>query len=110
VQNMTQFAMTQLNSGWSSPNYHRTLCVHRAQSQVVAGIKWYLTLTIGETTCSKQKHGSALLGSTDLAKCPLSASSTPFKCEVEILSQPWTGVEATLIKSCQPGEDSSSNE
>lgn len=70
VRKATQAAMASYNMGSNSVYYFRDTTILRAQSQLVAGIKYYLTVEMGSTACRK----NAMAGDhIDLTTCPLAA-------------------------------------
>ncbi|DAA13664.1 TPA: cystatin E/M-like [Bos taurus] len=67
--------------------------------QLVAGIKYYLTVDMGSTACRK----SAVAGDhVDLTTCPLAAEAQQEKlrCDFEILVVPWKNSSQLLKHDC----------
>uniref|UniRef100_A0A8C0AF56 Cystatin domain-containing protein n=1 Tax=Bos mutus grunniens TaxID=30521 RepID=A0A8C0AF56_BOSMU len=53
VQKAAQVAVANYNMGSNSDYYYRDITILRAHSQLVAGIKYYLTVDMGSTACRK---------------------------------------------------------
>lgn len=70
----------KLDESINSPFVHRIGKVVEASSQVVAGIKFYVTFELNETTCKKSV-------TTDVSSC--NTYSKTEKCYAEIWTQPW---------------------
>ncbi|CAI9167209.1 cystatin-M [Muntiacus reevesi] len=99
VQKAAQAAVANYNMGSNSDYYYRDITVLRAHSQLVAGIKYYLTVDMGSTACRK----SAVAGDhVDLTTCPLAAEAEQEKlrCDFEILVVPWKNSSQLLKHDC----------
>lgn len=99
VRKATQAAMASYNMGSNSVYYFRDTTILRAQSQLVAGIKYYLTVEMGSTACRK----NAMAGDhIDLTTCPLAAGVQQEKllCDFEILTVPWQNSFQLLKHDC----------
>ncbi|XP_003353815.1 cystatin-M [Sus scrofa] len=99
VQHAAQVAVANYNMGSNSLYYFRDTTILRAQSQLVAGIKYYLTLEMGSTACRK----NAVAGDRiDLATCPLAvgAQQEKLRCDFEILVVPWQNSSQLLKQDC----------
>ncbi|XP_057553407.1 cystatin-M-like [Hippopotamus amphibius kiboko] len=99
VQKATQAAVASYNMGSNSIYYFRDTTILRAQSQLVAGIKYYLTVEMGSTACRK----SAVAGDhIDLTTCPLATEEQQEKlrCDFEILMVPWQNSSHLLKHDC----------
>ncbi|XP_019593189.1 cystatin-M [Rhinolophus sinicus] len=101
VLKAAQAAVASYNMGSNSLYYFRDTHILKAQSQLVAGIKYYLTLEMGSTACRK----NAVAGDgIDLTTCPLAAGTQEEKlrCEFEILVVPWQNSTSLLKHDCLP--------
>ncbi|XDA87825.1 hypothetical protein R6Z07M_017505 [Ovis aries] len=99
VQKAAQAAVANYNMGSNSDYYYRDITILRAQSQLVAGIKYYLTVDMESTACRK----SAVAGDhVDLTTCPLAAEAQQEKlrCDFEILVVPWKNSSQLLKHDC----------
>ncbi|XP_015686608.1 cystatin-1-like, partial [Protobothrops mucrosquamatus] len=68
VQNAAAFAVEQYNERSNNPNYFKELHIVKAQTQVVSGMKYYLTVDIGKTVCEKSNGPMAY---SEIQKCEL---------------------------------------
>ncbi|ELK13318.1 cystatin-M [Pteropus alecto] len=101
VQKAAQSAVASYNMGSNSLYYFRDTHILKAQRQLVAGVKYYLTLEMGSTDCRK----SAVAGDhIDLTTCPLAAGTQEEKlrCDFEILVVPWENSTRLLKHHCVP--------
>ncbi|XP_036909150.1 cystatin-M [Sturnira hondurensis] len=101
VQKAAQAAVASYNMGSNSLYYFRDTRILKAQSQLVAGIKYYLTVEMGSTACQK---GAVMGDSMDLTTCPLAAGAQEEKlrCDFEILVVPWENTSKLLKHHCVP--------
>ncbi|TFK12085.1 small nuclear ribonucleoprotein F-like [Platysternon megacephalum] len=99
VQEAVRFAVEAYNQASNSLHYSRAERVLRACSQVVAGIKYYLTVQLVTTQC--QKNGAGL-GNKDISTCPLPPASEQQKllCEFQVWSRPWLNETQLLFQNC----------
>ncbi|XP_062053741.1 cystatin-M [Lepus europaeus] len=101
VKKAAQAAVAGYNMGNNSPYFFRDTKVIKAQSQLVAGIKYYLTMDLGSTACRK----SMVTGDhVDLTTCPLAAGveEENLRCDFEILVVPWQNSSRLLKQDCVP--------
>lgn len=70
----------RLDESINSPFVHRIGKVDEAYSQVVSGVKYYVTFELNETTCKKSE-------TKDVSAC--NTFSKTEKCYAEIWTQPW---------------------
>uniref|UniRef100_A0A8D0GWS6 Cystatin domain-containing protein n=1 Tax=Sphenodon punctatus TaxID=8508 RepID=A0A8D0GWS6_SPHPU len=66
--------------------------------QVVAGVKYYLTVLMAKTRCRKSRQD------VDFKDCPLASSSKQEKliCEFQVWSRPWLNDTQLVHQSCKP--------
>ncbi|KAM9219757.1 cystatin-M [Dugong dugon] len=102
VQRVTQAAVATYNMGSDTVYYFRDTHILKAQSQLVAGIKYYLTVEMGSTACRK----TAVTGdrSVDLTVCSLAtgAQQEKLRCDFEMLVVPWQNSSQLLKHDCVP--------
>ncbi|XP_037761031.1 cystatin-POGU1 [Chelonia mydas] len=99
VQAAVRFAVEAYNRASNSLHYSRAERVLRARSQVVAGMKYYLTVQLVTTQCRKNGAG---LGNGDVSTCPLPPASEQQKllCEFQVWSRPWRNQTELLSANC----------
>ncbi|AWP14726.1 putative cystatin-F isoform 2 [Scophthalmus maximus] len=84
--------------------------VHRAQRQVVKGVRYIVDLDVSRTICRKRDHNDH-----DLSKCdfqPEGRLQQTFRCHSDVWSIPWTHEMKILdfvCKSMKPAEDPGSD-
>ncbi|KAM7084525.1 cystatin-M [Molossus nigricans] len=101
VMKAAQAAVASYNMGSNSLYYFRDTRILKAQSQLVAGVKYFLTVEMGSTACRK----NAVTGDRiDLTTCPLAAGTEEEKlrCDFEILVIPWENSSSLLKHHCVP--------
>ncbi|XP_004596900.2 cystatin-M isoform X1 [Ochotona princeps] len=101
VQKAAQAAVAGYNMGNNSPYFFRDTKVIKAESQLVAGIKYYLTLDLGSTACRKSKLAG---DNVNLTTCPFAAGAEEerLRCDFEILVVPWQNSTKLLKQDCVP--------
>ncbi|XP_029770832.1 cystatin-M [Suricata suricatta] len=99
VQKAAQAALASYNMGSNSLYYFRDTKILKAQSQLVAGIKYYLTMEMGSTACRKSV---ATGDGVDLTTCPLATGveEEKLRCDFEILVIPWENSSQLLKHDC----------
>ncbi|XP_026542278.1 cystatin-like [Notechis scutatus] len=99
VKKAAAFAVEQFNERSNNANYFKELRIVKAQSQVVAGMKYYLTVEMGKTVCGKS---SGSLPFSDIQRCELLLRDQQEKltCHFVILSRPWLESTQLLSMSC----------
>ncbi|XP_019489439.1 PREDICTED: cystatin-C-like [Hipposideros armiger] len=96
VQQALNFALSEYNKASNDAFHSRAMRVVRAQKQVVAGMKYYLDVEIGRTTCTKSQP--------NLADCPFHDKPRLMKkalCSFQIYSVPWMSKISMVKSSCQ---------
>ncbi|XP_019132292.1 cystatin-F [Larimichthys crocea] len=71
--------------------------IHRAQRQVVRGIRYIIDLDLSRTVCRKQN-------SIDLSNCDFQSDSRlnqTFQCHFEVWLIPWQNTTKTLVLLCK---------
>lgn len=99
MQKAAQAAVASYNMGSDSLYYFRDTKVIDAKYQLVAGIKYYLTLDIESTECRKTRVSGEHM---DLTTCPLAAGGQQEKlrCNFELLEVPWKNTTQLLKHDC----------
>uniref|UniRef100_A0A8C9PW80 Cystatin E/M n=1 Tax=Spermophilus dauricus TaxID=99837 RepID=A0A8C9PW80_SPEDA len=99
VQRAAQAAVASYNMGSNSLYYFRDTNVIKAQSQLVAGIKYYLTVEMESTACRKTRVSG---DHVDLTTCPLATGvqQEKLRCDFEILEVPWKNSSQLLKHNC----------
>ncbi|XP_047548294.1 cystatin-M [Lutra lutra] len=99
VQKAAQAAVASYNMGSNSLYYFRDTSILKAQSQLVAGIKYYLTVEMGSTACRKNM---ATGDGVDIATCPFATGvqEEKLRCDFEILVVPWQNSSQLLKHNC----------
>ncbi|XP_026338952.1 cystatin-M [Ursus americanus] len=99
VQKAAQAAVASYNMGSNSLYYFRDTNILKAQSQLVAGVKYYLTVEMGSTACRKNM---ATGDRVDITTCPLAtgAQEEKLRCDFEILVVPWENSSQLLKHNC----------
>lgn len=87
------FAVKHLSMKSNSLYHLRLIALTNAQRQIVNGINYFLTFSMGQTKCTK----SELL---DESKCQVEDETKGQKCSVTVLDQPWneSGPRYTLTR------------
>ncbi|XP_076971775.1 cystatin-M-like [Tamandua tetradactyla] len=99
VQKAAQEAVATYNMGSNSMYLFRHTRITRAQSQLVAGILYYLSVEMENTDCRK----NAVTGyRMDLTTCPLAtgAQQEKLQCDFEVLSVPWKNSTEVQKQHC----------
>ncbi|XP_037540982.1 cystatin C (amyloid angiopathy and cerebral hemorrhage) [Nematolebias whitei] len=94
VQNALNFAVVEHNKASNDLFYVKNMEVLKAQSQVVAGVKYYIKVKMATTTCKK---GSLYKG------CPVHtdpAIAKNYICDFEVWSRPWLPDIQVMKSSC----------
>ncbi|KAM6160254.1 cystatin-M-like [Erethizon dorsatum] len=99
VQRMAQTAVTTFNKGSNSVYYYRDTNIIKAERQLVAGVKYYLTMDLESTACRKTRVSG---DHVDLTTCPLATGveQEKLRCDFEILEVPWKNSTELLKHNC----------
>uniref|UniRef100_A0A3B4GNA6 Cystatin-like n=1 Tax=Pundamilia nyererei TaxID=303518 RepID=A0A3B4GNA6_9CICH len=93
VQNALHFAVVQHNRGSNDLYLSQVAEVIKVQSQVVAGIKYVITVKMAKTPCRKDGVEEVCAIHTDQAK--------PYQCTFEVWSRPWLNSIELVKNECQ---------
>ncbi|XP_004627414.1 cystatin-M [Octodon degus] len=99
VQRMAQTAVTTFNQGSNSVYYFRDTNIIKAERQLVAGVKYYLTIDLESTACRKTRVSG---DHVDLTTCPLATGveQERLRCDFEVLEVPWKNSTELLKHNC----------
>ncbi|KAG8237892.1 hypothetical protein J437_LFUL017040 [Ladona fulva] len=96
IQRAANVVVAHLTSQ-SSGSYKKTLVrVLSAQTQVVEGHKYYLTIEVGNSLCQKDVK--------DNKNCGLPDNSSSDVCQIELWERPWLNKSEVLTVSCNKKE------
>ncbi|XP_005749389.1 cystatin C (amyloid angiopathy and cerebral hemorrhage) [Pundamilia nyererei] len=95
VQNALHFAVVQHNRGSNDLYLSQVAEVIKVQSQVVAGIKYVITVKMAKTPCRKDGVEEVCAIHTDQAK------AKPYQCTFEVWSRPWLNSIELVKNECQ---------
>ncbi|KAL6042437.1 hypothetical protein STEG23_017331, partial [Scotinomys teguina] len=96
VQRALDFAISEYNKGSNDAYHSRAIQVVRARKQIVAGIKYYLEVEVGRTTCTKSQP--------NLTDCPFHDQPHLMRkalCTFQIYAVPWQGTHSLTKSSCK---------
>ncbi|CAI5797918.1 cystatin precursor [Podarcis lilfordi] len=101
VQKAAAFAVSAYNQASNNMFYCRQLSILKAESQVVEGMKYYLTVKLVNTLC--EKKGGSNLSAEDLQRCslPLEGEQQKQICEFQVWSRPWLSDTRLTHMSCR---------
>ncbi|KAL2083289.1 hypothetical protein ACEWY4_021062 [Coilia grayii] len=94
VQNALQFAVVQHNKATNDMYITKVAKVVKAQSQVVAGMRYIFTVEMGRTNCKKGGVETNCDVHTDLAL------AKPYTCTFVVWSRPWMGPPQLTKNQC----------
>ncbi|XP_071375780.1 cystatin C (amyloid angiopathy and cerebral hemorrhage) [Centroberyx affinis] len=95
VQNALKFAVVQHNKGSNDMYLSQVAQVIRAQKQVVAGMKYLITVQMGKTPCRK----SGVDETCNIHEDPEMAR--PYQCTFTVWSRPWLHSIELKEQTCQ---------
>ncbi len=72
VKNVLEFCETMLDKAVNSPYSHKAGKIIKAQTQVVSGLKYYLTFEFSETNCLKNQSPN------EVSSCDITVSNSDF--------------------------------
>ncbi|KAM4591547.1 cystatin C (amyloid angiopathy and cerebral hemorrhage) [Odontesthes bonariensis] len=94
VKNALNFAVVQHNRRSNDMYLHNVAEVVKAQSQVVAGIKYVITVKLVKTGCRKDPVNEEC----NLTSSPVNAQ--PYQCTFTVWSRPWLSDIRLLDTKC----------
>ncbi|XP_074643613.1 cathepsin L-like [Tubulanus polymorphus] len=93
VKKAAEFATVQANNAVNSLFFHKLVTVKSVTKQVVAGLKYKIKFTIGETECRKNRN--------QLNHCPLTNNAGKvhaMDCEAVVIFKAWETPQYTMDK------------
>uniref|UniRef100_A0A673BQN0 Cystatin-C-like n=1 Tax=Sphaeramia orbicularis TaxID=375764 RepID=A0A673BQN0_9TELE len=92
VQNAVNFAVVQHNRGTNDMYLHQAAEVVKAQRQVVAGMKYIITVKMAKTNCRKDRPNEV---------CAIHENpENPYQCEFTVWSRPWENFLQLVETKC----------
>ncbi|KAL3986021.1 Cystatin domain family protein [Acanthocheilonema viteae] len=86
IQKVAEKAMEKVNAKTNYENLYKLVKVIDARTQVVAGVKYYLTILAAPTTCRKSSR------KMNAAKCTIDMSKPKKQFKIEVRSAPWQNI------------------
>ncbi|KAM9155664.1 cystatin-like [Pangshura tecta] len=96
VQRALRFAVSEYNKASNDKYRSRAAELLRAQTQIVSGVKYYLKVKVGRTTCTKS--------STEVQDCEFHSAPDLAKrvtCDFVVYTVPWLNKISLLENKCQ---------
>uniref|UniRef100_A0A098LYE4 Cystatin E/M n=1 Tax=Opheodrys aestivus TaxID=186591 RepID=A0A098LYE4_9SAUR len=100
VQKAAAFAVEEYNALSANGHYFKELRVVDAQSQVVAGAKYYLTMELAKTNCEKNVGNRKAYKEIQNCQLPPRALQEKLTCHFEVWSRPWLDKMELTKMSC----------
>ncbi|XP_070622871.1 cystatin-like [Erythrolamprus reginae] len=89
VRKAAAFAVEEYNARSSNANYFKNLRIVDAQSQVVAGEKYFLTMELAKTQCEKTHGKPKVYKEIQNCELPPRGQQEKLTCHFEVWSRPW---------------------
>nr|E3P6P2.1 RecName: Full=Cystatin; Flags: Precursor [Notechis scutatus scutatus]ACR83848.1 cystatin precursor [Notechis scutatus] len=89
VQEAAEFAVQEYNALSANAYYYKQLRIVEAQSQVVAGAKYYLTMELMKTKCAKTTGKPKVYKEIQNCELPPKAQQEKLTCRFQVWSRPW---------------------
>ncbi|KAB7506397.1 Cystatin [Armadillidium nasatum] len=96
ILRVAEFAVIEYDKISDERELHTIRRLHKAHTQVVNGIKYYLTLELGETDCKKPLSAFNM----NRSLCNENFTEEPEICEVVVLEQPWQKSSELVSSKC----------
>ncbi|XP_075420309.1 cystatin-C-like [Tenrec ecaudatus] len=96
VQQALDFAVSEYNKASNDKFHHRVVRLKGAQKQIVSGVKYYLDVELGRTTCTKSQ--------ANLDNCPFHDEPHLKKrvlCSFQVYTVPWINSTSLTKSSCR---------
>ncbi|KAM9727359.1 cystatin C (amyloid angiopathy and cerebral hemorrhage) [Menidia menidia] len=94
VRNALNFAVAQHNTRSNDMYRHDVMEVVKAQTQVVAGVKYVITVKMVKTGCRKNSANEQCTSQTSPSK------TQPYQCTFTVWSRPWLNDIRLLDTAC----------
>ncbi|KAK7028035.1 hypothetical protein SK128_006390 [Halocaridina rubra] len=96
VKEIADFAIKSMDSLSEDPHVRKVEKIHSAKKQIVAGINYYLNVTVVWTTCLKADEVE------DLSTCRRDTSRNPLLCNIVVYERSWEKYRKVMEASCKP--------
>ncbi|XP_068226750.1 uncharacterized protein [Palaemon carinicauda] len=96
ILEIADFALKEYDRTADEDDLHMILRLVKAQTQVVAGIKYYLTVELAETECKKTFTGVDV----NRTFCSRDLSEDTKICDLHIVDQPWVPARDLVAAQC----------
>ncbi|KAG8146659.1 hypothetical protein E2320_013781 [Naja naja] len=100
VQKAAAFAVQEYNARSANAHYYKELRVVEAQSQVVAGEKYYLMMELVKTKCAKIAGKPKVYKEIQKCELPPKAQQEKLTCNFQVWSRPWLDKMELTKMSC----------
>jgi len=97
IQNISTYAAGVLSDGANSFLHKKLVHVHEAETQVVAGIKYRITMDLGTTVCRKNEASPG----PERENCALHKDFPIERCLVTIWERVWLNEKQVLDFTCR---------
>lgn len=100
LQSVVLIATYSFNNQSNDAFLFKPSAIHRAQRQVVKGLRYNIDFEISRTVCRKQDHNN-----NDLTNCdfqPKGPLHQTFQCHLEVWVIPWLKKYETEVFECKP--------
>ncbi|KAM9364251.1 cystatin-like [Pholidichthys leucotaenia] len=91
VRRAVNFTVAEYNSENKDNFVQKLVKVVKVESQVVAGIKYFITMKFENTTCLENGVNEV---------CSAVDGQEPYQCEFQVWSRPWLNLTEVVKKSC----------
>ncbi|XP_014403238.1 PREDICTED: kininogen-2 isoform X4 [Myotis brandtii] len=91
-------SITKLNAENNATFYFKIDIVHRATSQVVAGMNYFIEFTARETTCSKESNKELT------ESCEINKHGEILRCTADVYERSWENIIESTVKCQSPGK------
>ncbi|XP_037786056.1 uncharacterized protein LOC119581949 isoform X1 [Penaeus monodon] len=101
ILEIADFALKEYDRASNEDELHMILRLVKAQTQVVAGVKYYLTIELAETHCKKQLTGVDV----NRTFCPQDVTEETEICDLHVVDQPWVPSRDLVASQCYDKDD-----
>nr|QSI83990.1 cystatin [Calliophis bivirgatus] len=100
VRKAAAFAVQEYNTLSANTHYFKEMRIVEAQSQVVAGAKYYLTMELVKTKCAKTAGKPKVYKEIQNCELPPKARQEKLTCRFQVWSRPWLEKTVLTKMSC----------
>ncbi|XP_045600215.2 uncharacterized protein [Procambarus clarkii] len=101
ILEIADFALKEYDRTADDEDLHLVLRLIKAQTQVVAGLKYYLTVELAETDCKKTLTGVDV----NRTFCRLDSNEETKICDLHVVDQPWIPARDLVAAQCYDKDD-----